>query len=91
MNSSLLIFQSLSDPTRQKILKLLGKEELSVTQICKHFSITQPSISHHLLMMKKAGLVRSKKQGRTVYYYLDKESFLKNCSSVLRDIGIAFK
>lgn len=91
MNSSFLVFQALADPTRQKILALLGKEEHSVTQICKNFSITQPSISHHLLMLKKSGLVASRKEGRTVYYKLDKEAFRKHCAGPLGDIGLALK
>ena len=91
MNSSYLAFQALSDPTRQKILKLIGKEELSVTQICEHFSITQPSISHHLLILRKSSLATSRKEGRTVYYKLDKEAFGRHCAGVLSDIGLSLK
>jgi ArsR family transcriptional regulator len=63
-----LIFQALSDPTRQKILTLLSKRKMCVCEICKHFEISQPSISHHLDILKKTGLVVYKKKGREVYY-----------------------
>jgi ArsR family transcriptional regulator len=67
-NRCALIFQALSDPTRQKILKLLSKRKMCVCEICKNFEITQPSISHHLDILKKAGLVVYKKKGKEVYY-----------------------
>jgi DNA-binding transcriptional ArsR family regulator len=63
-----LIFQALSGQTRQKILTLLAKKEMCVCEICKNFEITQPSISHHLNILKKAGLVVYKKKGKEVYY-----------------------
>jgi ArsR family transcriptional regulator len=64
----ILIFQALSDQTRQKILTLLSKKKMCVSEICKNFEITQPSISHHLDILKKAGLVVYQKKGKEVYY-----------------------
>jgi DNA-binding transcriptional ArsR family regulator len=63
-----LIFHALSNPTRQKILKLLTKKKMCVSEICKNFQITQPSISHHLDILKRAGLVVYQKKGKEVYY-----------------------
>ncbi len=67
-NRCALIFQALSDPTRQKILTLLSKKEMCVTEIGKHFRMTQPSISHHLDILKRGGLVVHQKRGKEVYY-----------------------
>ena len=67
-NRCVLIFQALSDQTRQKILKLLSKRKMCVSEICKNFEITQPSVSHHLDVLKKAGLVDCQKKGKEVYY-----------------------
>ena len=67
-NRCALIFQALSDQTRQKILTLLSKKKMCVSEICKEFEITQPSISHHLDILKKAGLVVYQKKGKEVYY-----------------------
>lgn len=87
MNSTpSIIFQALADPTRQKILKLLTEGEFSVTELCEHFSITQPSISHHLGILKKSGLVKAKKQGRAIHYSLQKEVFLREALPYLREI-----
>ena len=63
-----MVFQALSDPTRQKILKLRSERKMCVSEICKNFEITQPSISHHLDILKKAGLVVYQKKGKEVYY-----------------------
>jgi ArsR family transcriptional regulator, arsenate/arsenite/antimonite-responsive transcriptional repressor len=63
-----LIFHALSNPIRQKILKLLTKKKMCVSDICKNFQITQPSISHHLDILKRAGLVVYQKKGKEVYY-----------------------
>ncbi|HEX7401393.1 MAG TPA: metalloregulator ArsR/SmtB family transcription factor [candidate division Zixibacteria bacterium] len=67
-NRCALIFQALSDHTRQKILTLLTKEEMCVTEIGRHFQMTQPSISHHLDILKRAGLVVFQKKGKEVFY-----------------------
>ncbi len=67
-NLCALIFQALSDPTRQKILTLLSKKEMCVTEIGKHFRMTQPSISHHLDILKRGGLVVNQKRGKEVFY-----------------------
>ena len=88
----ILIFQALSDPTRQKILRLLRKEEMCVTDICKHFNMTQPSISHHLDILKRAGLVKYEKKGKEVYYSNNCCCCIQvDCSDFFKDMGIAIK
>ena len=67
-NRCALIFQALSDRTRQGILTLLSKRRMCVSEICKNFEMTQPSISHHLDILKRAGLVVYEKKGKEVYY-----------------------
>ena len=67
-NRCSLIFQALCDKTRQKILTLLSKKKMCVSEICKNFEMTQPSISHHLDILKRAGLVVYEKKGKEVYY-----------------------
>jgi DNA-binding transcriptional ArsR family regulator len=64
-------FAGLSCQPRISIIRLLQKnKEMSVTQIAKHFSVTQPTISHHLKYLKTVGILSSKKQGRKVFYQL---------------------
>ncbi len=65
-------FKAVSDPNRVKIMMLLHKrKEMSVSEICKHFNMKQPSISHHLGILKTAKIVESRKDGKEVYYKIN--------------------
>jgi ArsR family transcriptional regulator len=65
------IFQALDDPTRRKILELLKKQDLSAGQIASEFEISKPSISHHLDILKQAGLVIAIRRGQFQVYSLN--------------------
>lgn len=65
------LFKSLNDPTRREILQLLKKSDLTAGEIADHFSISRPSISHHLEILKQAGLVSNRKQGQYRYYSIN--------------------
>ncbi|MFH1553210.1 MAG: metalloregulator ArsR/SmtB family transcription factor [Candidatus Omnitrophota bacterium] len=67
------IFKALADKTRQDILELLGEEEMNVTDICSEFRTSQPTISHHLQILKNCDLVKSRKDGKNIYYYVRQE------------------
>jgi DNA-binding transcriptional ArsR family regulator len=56
------IFKALSDENRRKILELLKEKDMSVSEILKHFKITQASLSHHLDILKRAKLVTNEKK-----------------------------
>jgi len=59
----------MSDPSRRKIFEYLYLEgEKTVGEITKKLKLRQPTISYHLKMMEKEGLVSSKKKGREVFY-----------------------
>ena len=70
--------KALSDPTRRKILELLKKGPLSAGEIGEHFEMTGATLSHHLSILKKAGLVDDDKKGTFVYYEIN--------TSVMEDI-----
>ena len=63
-------FQALSDPTRRAILKMLREKDLTAGEIAQVFNISKPSISHHLNVLKNAGLVLDERQGQFIYYSL---------------------
>ncbi|MFC1480387.1 ArsR/SmtB family transcription factor [Candidatus Omnitrophota bacterium] len=67
------IFKALADKTRQDIMELLGEEEMNVTDICSEFRTSQPTISHHLQILKNCDLVKSRKDGKNIYYYVRQE------------------
>ena len=65
------IFKALNDPTRREILDLLKEKDLTAGEIADQFNISKPSISHHLDLLRQAGLVVSVKEGQFVYYSLN--------------------
>lgn len=67
--------QALSDPTRRKILEMLKKKDMAVSEIAKYFSITLPSLSHHLSVLKNANLVTYQRQGQELIYSLNLSVF----------------
>ena len=64
-------FKALSDPTRRKILQLLSEGELTAGEIAAHFEMAKPSVSHHLSVLKSAGLVTDERQGQNIVYCLN--------------------
>ena len=65
------LFKALNDSTRREILELLKKRDLTAGEIADQFNISKPSISHHLDLLKQAGLVQSLKEGQYIYYSLN--------------------
>ena len=66
-----LLFKALNDPTRREILELLKSRDLTAGEIADRFHISWPSVSHHLELLKRAGLVISEKEGQYVYYSIN--------------------
>ncbi len=65
-------FSALGDPTRQKILLIFEPgEEICVNEIAAVFDISRPAISHHLKVLRNAGLVGNEKRGKEVYYHIN--------------------
>ncbi|MEU4510768.1 metalloregulator ArsR/SmtB family transcription factor [Nonomuraea wenchangensis] len=67
------VFRALADPTRRQILEDLRDGELSAGQITSRFSISGPSISRHLGILKGAGLVTERRDGNRILYALAEE------------------
>jgi len=68
-------FKALGDPIRLEIVKLLLGKELCVCDILDSFKVSQPTISHHLKVLKYAGLVSDNREGKWIYYSLNPEAF----------------
>ena len=61
-------FSALGDTTRLKILKLIAGEELCSCEVMATFELTQPTTSHHLGILERAGLLSSRRKGKWVFY-----------------------
>jgi len=70
-----IFFKALNDPTRREILELLNKGDLTAGEIADHFSMTKPSISHHLDLLKQAGLVVCVREGQFQKYSINTTVF----------------
>jgi ArsR family transcriptional regulator, arsenate/arsenite/antimonite-responsive transcriptional repressor len=81
--------RALADPTRREILRALRKSDLTAGEIASRFPITAASISHHLSVLREAGLVQSERDGRTIVYALDATVFQEfvNQMMTLLDAG----
>ncbi len=65
------LFKALNDPTRRNILDLLKDKDMTAGEIAEAFEISKPSISHHLDLLKQAGLVSTERNGQFITYSLD--------------------
>ena len=72
------LFDALSDPTRRAVLRMLRGGSRPAGEIAEAFELSKPTMSHHLRVLKSAGLVRSERRGTSVVYTLQ--------STVLEDV-----
>lgn len=63
--------KALSDPTRRSILNLLKEGTKTAGEISENFDMTGATISHHLSLLRKAGLVKEKREKNFIYYSLN--------------------
>ena len=63
-------FSALGDTTRLKILKLIANEELCSCEVMAALELTQPTTSHHLGILERAGLLSSRRNGKWVFYQI---------------------
>jgi ArsR family transcriptional regulator len=68
-------FHALSEPLRLSIVELLLSQELCVCDICDRLKVSQSKLSFHLKALKDAGLIRSRQEGRWIYYSLNVAQF----------------
>jgi len=71
------LFKALSDETRLRVIKLLENGELCVCDIFTALEMSQPKVSFHLNVLKEAGFLKDRKQGRWTHYRLDDSDFFR--------------
>jgi DNA-binding transcriptional ArsR family regulator len=65
------LFRLLSDKTRMNILMLLGRGERNVTSLCDELGLPQPTVSHHLGLLRMSNLISNRRSGKQVFYGLN--------------------
>lgn len=81
-------FKALAEPVRLHILQMLPstdvcEEVYNVSELAEELGLAQPTVSHHLAVLRNAGLVKSRKMCRDVYYWLEQEAL----STILDDLS----
>jgi ArsR family transcriptional regulator, arsenate/arsenite/antimonite-responsive transcriptional repressor len=74
-----LFAKALADETRQKIMKICCCKWLSVSEIVEHLNVTQPTVSHHLAILREAGLVEVREEGKQTFYQLNQNQITSCC------------
>ncbi|WP_374723420.1 ArsR/SmtB family transcription factor [Calidifontibacillus erzurumensis] len=77
-------FKAMGDPTRIKLLYLLSQEECSVGHIAEVLNMSQSAISHQLSFLKNLRLVKSRRDGKSVYYTCDDEHVIEILNIMIR-------
>ncbi len=65
------VFRALADPTRRAVLERLMAAEMNVSELTANFAVSQPAISQHLAVLRQAGLVTERREGRRAFYRAD--------------------
>ena len=79
------LFRALNDPTRRAILEQLRRRDMTAGEIAAGFSVSKPTISHHLDLLKQANLILPEKNGQFIIYSLN-TSVLEECFAWLLTI-----
>lgn len=75
--------KALADETRQKIMALCCCEWISVSDIVQQLHVTQPTVSHHLAVLREAGLVDVREQGKQTFYQLNQKRITDCCGRLM--------
>lgn len=75
--------KALADDTRQQIMKLCCCEWVSVSEIVQQLNVTQPTVSHHLAVLRDAGLVNMREDGRQTFYMLNQDRIASCCGQLI--------
>ena len=91
MQAAVTFAKALADSTRLRIIAALRQRELCVCELCDALEATQSTLSTHLTLLRDAGIARTRKQGKWIYYRLSEEAsplietFLRHFADARRD------
>ncbi|MBI3167066.1 MAG: winged helix-turn-helix transcriptional regulator [Chloroflexi bacterium] len=78
-----LFAKAIADDTRQKIMNVCCCCELSVSEIVEKIGFSQPTISHHLAILRDTGLVNVREEGKQTFYTLNQERIAFCCGQIM--------
>jgi ArsR family transcriptional regulator len=82
--NSVLFAKAIADETRQKIMALLCCNWLCVSDVVERLGdVSQPTVSHHLSILREADLVHTRREGKQIFYSLNQKAVAVCCSNIL--------
>jgi len=78
-----LFAKAIADETRQKIMSACCCCWLSVSEIVEKMNVSQPTVSHHLAILREAGLVYVREEGKQTFYSLNQENIAVCCGQIM--------
>ena len=76
--------KALADPTRQEVMELICCKWLSVGEIVDAVGVSQPTVSHHLAILRDAGLVNVRTEGKQTFYILNQNRVVACCGTLIQ-------
>lgn len=83
-SSPVVFAKAMADSTRQQIMKYCCCEWRSVSEIVAHTRVTQPTVSHHLALLRRSGLVDVRSEGKQTFYRLNQRRIADCCGILSR-------
>ncbi len=80
------LFRAFSDPSRVRILSALVNGQVNVGRLARAVGISESAVSHHLRGLRQLRLVRARKDGRQVYYYIDDDHIVALLHQVVKHV-----
>lgn len=76
--------KAIADETRQDIMKCLCCDWLCVSDVVEKINVSQPTVSHHLGILRKANLVETQRKGKQIYYTLNQDAVTLCCGMLMQ-------
>jgi DNA-binding transcriptional ArsR family regulator len=74
IRKTLILLRSVNHKIRQRIIEIIGQgKRIVVTDICNELNLDQSAVSQHLAVLRQAGVVKTERQGKFIFYFLNKE------------------
>lgn len=84
---SVTFAKAMADTTRQQIMRLLCCQQICVGDIVDQTGVSQPTVSHHLGILREAGLVITRREGKQVFYSLNQDAVAVCCGMLMENFA----
>ena len=84
---SITFAKAIADQTRQEIMRLLCCQWYCVGDLVERTGVSQPTVSHHLAVLREAGLVTGRREGKQVFYTLNQDAVAVCCGVLMQNFA----